>query len=125
MVEEEIDGKMMLNQPAGHLEHGENLIEAVIRETQEETAYLFKPTALVGIYRWIAQSNDTYIRFCFTGKAVDHFAEQALDPDIHKAIWLSVDEVRERKAMLRSPLVLNCLEDYVAGRRYPLNVLVN
>ncbi len=116
---------MMLNQPAGHLEHGESLIDAVIRETQEETAWLFKPTALVGIYRWIAKSNDTYMRFCFTGEAVKHFENQALDADIHQAVWLTAKQIRTRRTEFRSPLVLDCLEDYILGRRYPLELLVN
>lgn len=115
----------MLNQPAGHLEHGESLIDAVIRETQEETAWLFKPTALVGVYRWIADSDETYMRFCFAGKALSHTKEQSLDPDIHQAVWLTADQIRARSAELRSPLVLDCLEDYIIGRRYPLNLLVN
>ena len=117
---------MTLNQPAGHLESGESLIEAVIRETQEETAWLFKPTALVGIYRWQhPKSGDTYIRFSFTGDAVEHDPQQTLDADIHQAIWLTEQELLTRQAAFRSPLVLESFNDYLAGHRYPLTLLKN
>ena len=125
MVEEEINGRLMLNQPAGHLEHGEGVITAVIRETQEETAWTVKPTALVGIYRWIAPNQTTFMRYCFTADAVAHDAAQILDTDITRALWLSAAEIEVRQADLRSPLVLDCLRDYQAGRRYPLSLLVN
>lgn len=117
---------MTLNQPAGHLEAGESLIEAVIRETQEETAWLFKPTALTGIYRWQHPTKDrTYMRYCFTGDAIKHDPEQALDADIHQAIWLTEQEIFARQASFRSPLVLDCFNDYLAGNRYPLTLLKN
>ncbi len=117
---------MTLNQPAGHLESGESLIEAVIRETQEETAWLFKPTAITGIYRWQHPKNgETYMRFCFTGEAIKHDTEQQLDPDIHQAIWLTQQELFARQAAFRSPLVLDCFNDYLAGQRYPLTLLKN
>ncbi|RKZ77844.1 MAG: NUDIX hydrolase [Gammaproteobacteria bacterium] len=126
MVEEEIDGKMQLNQPAGHLESGESLIDAVIRETQEETAWQFKPTALVGIYRWQHPvNNNTYMRFCFTGNAIQFDPEQTLDDDIHQAFWLNQKQMMRRQAEFRSPLVLDCFNDYLAGHRYPLDLLRN
>ena len=126
MVEEIIDGKLTLNQPAGHLEAGESLIEAVIRETQEETAYLFQPEALTGIYRWqLTDTDDTYVRFCFTGLAVDHNPDQALDPEIEQAVWLTYNQLEERQNQMRSPLVMACLNDYLSGQRYPLTLLHN
>jgi 8-oxo-dGTP pyrophosphatase MutT (NUDIX family) len=126
LVEELIDGKMTLNQPAGHLESGESLIEAAIRETQEETAWQFKPTALTGIYRWqLPENGETYMRFCFTGEAVQHDPQQMLDADIHQAIWLTKQEFLARQDAFRSPLVLDCVNDYLAGCRYPLTLLKN
>lgn len=126
VVEELIDGKMTLNQPAGHLEPGETLIEAVIRETQEETAWLFKPTALTGIYRSQRPGNDeTYLRFCFTGDVIKHDPEQRLDPDIHQAIWLTKQEFLARQDAFRSSLVLDSFNDYLTGQRYPLTLLKN
>lgn len=117
---------MTLNQPAGHLESGESLIEAVIRETQEETAWAFNPSSLVGIYRWQhPKSDDTYMRFCFTGEVKDHDEHQTLDADIHQALWLSKDEIMARQDDFRSPLVLDCLNDYLNGQRYPLTLLHN
>ncbi len=126
MVEEVIDGKMTLNHPAGHLESCESLIEAVIRETQEETAYLFAPTALVGIYRWQhPESAETYMRFCFTGEVIQHDPNQPLDEDIHQALWLDYDALVVRQTEYRSPLVKDCFNDYRAGHRYPLTLLKN
>jgi 8-oxo-dGTP pyrophosphatase MutT (NUDIX family) len=126
MVEEIVDGKMTLNQPAGHLESGESLIEAIIRETQEETAWQFTPTGLVGIYRWVHEkSGDTYMRFAFHGKLGDHDTSQSLDADIHAAIWLSKDELLNRNNEFRSPLVFDCFNDYINGERYSLQLLHN
>lgn len=126
LVEEEINGNMTLNQPAGHLEPGESLLEAVIRETQEETAWQFEPEALVGIYRWIHPvKGDTYIRYCFCGHVTQHDPEQELDGDIHRALWLTLDEIKSRQTAHRSPLVLSCFEDYLAGHRYSLDLLRN
>ena len=117
---------MTLNQPAGHLESGESLIEAVVRETQEETAWQFKPEALVGIYRWQHEkSGDTYIRYCFCGELGNHDASQTLDADIHAAVWLTKDELLNRKNEFRSPLVFDCFNDYLAGERSPLTLLHN
>lgn len=124
-VEELINNKMTLNQPAGHLEDNESLIEAVIRETQEETAWQFSPQYLVGIYQWRADNNDTYIRYCFTGDLISHNPTQALDPDIHQTIWLDLDAFLARKSHLRSPLVMDCIEDYLAGERHSLSLLHN
>jgi len=116
---------MKLNQPAGHLEDGESLIEAVIRETREETAWHFVPEALVGVYRWRnPASSETYIRFCFCGEASE-FLATPLDPDIYQAVWLDADTLRQRQAEFRSPLVLECWQDYVDGKRYPLELIID
>jgi ADP-ribose pyrophosphatase YjhB (NUDIX family) len=124
VVEELINGKLTLNQPAGHLEHGESLIEAVIRETREETAWQFIPSALVGIYRWIhPQTQDTFLRFCFTGNLGEHDAKQALDKDIERCFWLSKEQLFTKADKMRSPLVLDCFKDYLDGQRYPLSLL--
>ena len=124
MVEEDAGVGPVYNQPAGHLEAGEGLVDAVVRETLEETGWHFEPEALVGIYRWpMAETGRTYLRFCFTGRGLRHEPERPLDPDIRRALWLGVDALREDAARLRSPLVLRCLDDYLAGHRYPLALL--
>jgi 8-oxo-dGTP pyrophosphatase MutT (NUDIX family) len=120
-VEERIEGRLVLNQPAGHLEDGETLIEAVVRETREETAWRLQPEALVGTYLWRNPRNGrTYLRFAFCGFVDDHRATQALDTGIVRAVWLSHEQVLAQSARTRSPLVLRCLEDYLLGKRQPL-----
>jgi ADP-ribose pyrophosphatase YjhB (NUDIX family) len=114
----------VFNQPAGHLEEGESLINAVIRETLEETGYDFTPTALVGIYRWIEpESGETFLRFCFTGTADQYYPDHPLDDGIVGPRWLTMKEISELGESLRSPLVKHCIEDYQAGRRVPLTLL--
>lgn len=122
MVEEAIDGRSVINQPAGHLEPGEELLAAVCREVDEETAWTFQPEALVGVYRWHAVASDTtFLRFCFCGGVSDHRPEQPLDPVIHATHWLSRAELAARP--LRSPQVLRAIDDYLAGERFPLGLL--
>ncbi len=124
MVEEESEGEIVYNQPAGHLDPDESLVQAAIRETREETAWGFEPRALVGIYRWVHEPTErTYLRVCFTGGCHDHRPEQALDEGIIQALWLSREELLARQDKLRSPLVMRCIDDYLAGRRYPLELL--
>jgi ADP-ribose pyrophosphatase YjhB (NUDIX family) len=126
MVEEQIKGEQRFNQPAGHLEDGEGLVDAVVRECLEETAWQFQPEALVGIYRWRHPvSQDTYLRVTFSGQCTQHDPERRLDDDITAAHWLTLNAIRDRKAQLRSPLVLRSLEDYLAGKRYPIELLVD
>jgi ADP-ribose pyrophosphatase YjhB (NUDIX family) len=126
IVEEDADGKRVYNQPAGHLDEGESLIKAVTRETLEETAWHFEPTALVGVYRWKnTHTGITYLRVCFTGACHDEEAGRSLDEGIVQAVWLSRDELTALGSRLRSPLVLRCVDDYLAGRRYPLDLLVD
>lgn len=124
IVEEEINGQLMLNQPAGHWEDNETLVEAAIRETLEETAWHFSPEALVGIYQWKhPDSGDTYLRFAFTGSITSHEAGQKLDQGIMRASWYSVDELKARCDQHRSPQLMLCIEDYLRGQRYPLEIL--
>ena len=126
LVEEETDAGLAFNQPAGHLEPGEALVDAVVREALEETAYHFKPTHLVGIYHWKHPAKDiTYLRFAFAGELRGYEAGRPLDDGIVAARWLTLDEVRATQARHRSPLILRCCEDYLAGRRYPLELLVH
>jgi ADP-ribose pyrophosphatase YjhB (NUDIX family) len=126
LVEEETAGGLAFNQPAGHLEEGESLVDAVVRETLEETAYHFKPTHLVGIYNWTRPDGEvTYLRFAFAGELRGWEAERKLDAGIVAAQWLTLDEVKATQGRHRSPLILRCIEDLIAGRRYPLDLLVH
>ncbi|MDR2837917.1 MAG: NUDIX hydrolase [Azonexus sp.] len=126
LIEEETDNGLALNQPAGHLEDGETLIAAVIRETLEESAWHFAPTHLVGIYQWqVPDKERTYLRFTFTGELRGHEAGRRLDDGIVAVHWLSLDQIRAARERLRSPLVLRGIEDYLAGKRQPLDLLVS
>ena len=126
LVEEKTDRGNRFNQPAGHLEDGETLIQAVIRETMEESAYEFTPTFLLGVYQWKHSHNDnTYMRFAFIGNVSVHYPMQALDDGIIRAVWMTIDEIREKQNLMRSPQVLTCIEDYLAGKRYPLEVVTH
>jgi 8-oxo-dGTP pyrophosphatase MutT (NUDIX family) len=124
LVEEDTRVGVRLNQPAGHLEAGETLVAAAVRETLEETGYRVVPTALVGIYRWHApETGATFLRFAFAGDVVGHDAERALDEGILRALWLPYDDLIACRAMHRSPLVLRCVDDFRAGHRYPLDFI--
>lgn len=126
LVEEHTSLGIRFNQPAGHLEQGESLLAAVARETLEETAYEFEPQHLVGIYRWSAPLSDiTYLRFAFAGRTLAHYPERALDEGIIRAVWMTPQEISASQAQHRSPLVLRCVEDYLSGKRYPLDLLVH
>jgi len=126
MVEELIKGRHVYNQPAGHLDPNESIIEAAIRETKEETAWDFTPEYISGIYRWDqATTGRCFLRFSFVGSCDNHDAEQALDDGIVRAIWLSRDEVAAKSEKLRSPMVLTCIDDYLAGKKYPLELLTD
>jgi len=123
MVEENVNGKIVYNQPAGHLDPDESLVEAVIRETQEETAWLFTPEALVGVYLWSQPNSDrSFLRFAFCGTCSNHQANQQLDDGILRALWLSKAELENSKK-LRSPMVMQNIDDYLSGQRYPLDIL--
>ncbi|MFC5519710.1 NUDIX hydrolase [Polaromonas jejuensis] len=135
LVEEQTRDGLKLNNPAGHLDPGESPLQGCVRETLEETAFHFTPTAVVGIYlsrferARPGQSSEekpqdiTYLRFTFCGELGAHVPGQPLDEGIVRTVWLSADEIRACAHMHRSPLLLNGLEDYLAGRRYPLTLL--
>lgn len=123
LVEEESDGEPVYNQPAGHWEQGETLMQACARETLEESAYRFEPSGLVGIYDWVSASGIAYLRFAFHGALGAHEAERRLDTPILRAVWVTVDEIRALRERHRSPLVMRCVEDYLVGRRYPGDIV--
>ena len=123
LVEEMAEGRRVLNQPAGHLDPGESLIAACVRETLEETAHAFAPTALVGIYRWhYAPADNTFLRFAFAGAIAGFDASRKLDSEIIATHWLSRAELAQQEELHRSPLVMRCVDDYLKGRRYPLEL---
>ena len=124
VVEERIRGRKVFNQPAGHVEIGETLLEAVAREAREETAWRFTPQHLIGIYLLGgAGGGRSILRFAFTGTADDYDSVQPLDRGIVCTHWLTRAELAERQPRLRSPLVLRCIDDYLAGRRHPLDLV--
>jgi 8-oxo-dGTP pyrophosphatase MutT (NUDIX family) len=122
LVQERVGGRLVLNQPAGHLDPGESLPAACRREVLEETAHRFEPTELVGIYRWRDPKKDfTFLRFAFRGK-VGAAENRPLDKEIVAVHWLTPQELKERKAEHRSPLVQKCVDDFLAGRSFPLEI---
>jgi 8-oxo-dGTP pyrophosphatase MutT (NUDIX family) len=126
LVQERESGRTVFNQPAGHLEEGESLVSAVIRETLEETGWHFQPAALIGMYRWRHPGKGvTYLRAAFSGTGVSWDSDRTLDKAIERTLWLSLGEIRAQARMLRSPMVLKSIEDYLAGTRYPLSLLAD
>lgn len=126
MVEESVGGKIVINQPAGHVEDGESLIQAAIRETYEETGWRVEPLALLSVYRWRHNdSSETFFRVAFRARPLIFDSNCRLDAGILRAIWLDADELKQEHARLRSPLVLRSIEDYVCNKQYPLDVLVD
>jgi ADP-ribose pyrophosphatase YjhB (NUDIX family) len=124
LVEEETPDGLRFNQPAGHLDQGESIVAACSRETLEETAWLFTPEALVGIYQWPRPQGDlTYLRFAFCGQLGMHEANRPLDHGIVRAVWLTPSEIEACRERHRSPLILHCIADFLAGRRYPLDLI--
>ncbi len=123
-VEEESDGRVVINQPAGHLDPQESLLHAVSREVLEETRFRFVPTALVGVYLWQHETKDiTYLRFAFSGEISGEDKDRELDIGIVRTLWLTPEELQQEGARHRSPLVSRCVEDYRADKRYPLDLL--
>ncbi len=122
VVEEETAAGLRFNQPAGHLDAGESLIAACAREALEETGCVVTPRALVGVYQWTVPAGDiTYLRFAFDCQ-LDHIeAGRQLDDGIVAAHWLTLEALRATQERHRSPLVLQCVEDWIAGRRLPLD----
>ncbi len=124
LVEESIRGQVVYNQPAGHLEEDETLPDAIIRETLEETAWHFTPKLITGIYQWVQPENrQTFIRICFTGQPQQHDKDRELDAGIIRTVWLSRQEIADRQEQLRSPLVLTCIDDYLQGQHFPLELI--
>lgn len=124
LVYEEADGRRVYNQPAGHLEPDESLAEAALRETLEETGWQVALTGVVGVNLYTAPSNGiTYMRTTFIGEPIKHHPERELDKGIIEAVWLTYEEIRARQDQLRSPMTLQIIEEYRAGRRFPLNVV--
>jgi 8-oxo-dGTP pyrophosphatase MutT (NUDIX family) len=124
LVEEVSGGKVVFNQPAGHVEEDESILAAACRETLEETGWRVDLQYFLGIYTFKAPSNgETYYRFCFVASTLEKITDE-LDTDIITTHWLTLEQIRERRDSLRSPLVLHCIEDYRNGRRFPLEVVV-
>ncbi|HYM85739.1 MAG TPA: NUDIX hydrolase [Pseudoxanthomonas sp.] len=128
MVEERAQGKLVFNQPAGHLEPDESLADAALRETREETGWEVKLTAFIGAYQWKAVNPDGsggrhYLRFAFAAEPLAHDATRALDEGIVQALWMTPAELQAEQARHRSPLVWQVVQDYLAGRRSPLSLL--
>jgi 8-oxo-dGTP pyrophosphatase MutT (NUDIX family) len=128
LVEEETLEGLRLNNPAGHLDPGESPAHGAAREALEETAWHFRPTGLVGIYlsrfrRAVTGEDITYLRFAYCGELLGHDADRPLDTGIVRTLWLTPEEVRASAARHRSPLVLRCMEDYLAGRRLPMSAV--
>lgn len=124
IVEERINGELRINQPAGHWEPGETLVEGLIREALEETAWDVEPLGFLGVYEWQPQTLPyPFVRFAFVATAVKHHPERALDTGIERALWLTPDELQLRVDQHRGPAVMQCIADHRAGRVYPLSVI--
>ena len=131
LVEEETPEGLRLNSPAGHLDPGESPVQGCAREALEETAHPFEPTALVGVYlsRTPKSGNSengediTYLRFAFCGRLGERESGRALDHGIVRTVWMTPEEIRASTARHRSPMVLRCVEDYLAGARHPLSLI--
>lgn len=122
LVEERAADGLRINQPAGHLEDGETLLEAVAREVLEESACRFVPDWLTGIYQWRDVANErTFMRFAFCGRATGPLPAQRLDAGIERTLWMTRDEVAAAADRFRSPWVLVCIDDYLSGWRMPLD----
>ncbi|MEE8320433.1 MAG: NUDIX hydrolase [Gammaproteobacteria bacterium] len=124
LVEEEADGQVVFNQPAGHLEQNEDLIQAVKREVLEETASEFEPENIVGIYLYPNPYADiTYLRFCFSGNCTQQHPGRPLDHGILRAVWLSRAEIEAQGNKMRSPMVMRCIDDFLSGKSFPLELI--
>ena len=126
LVQERISGQSVYNQPAGHLEDNESLVDAVVRETLEETAWHFRPEAIIGIYRWRHPDNqESFIRVSFRGQALYHDPDAGLDDCIERTLWLTAEEIRQQQERLRSPMVMRSIDDYLSGKSWPLTLLTD
>jgi len=123
LVEEVVAGHTVLNQPAGHIEENESILAAALRETLEETGWRVELTGLIGIYNYQADNGVTYYRFSFAARALEQVTDAVLDDGIIGPVWLSLEELEARREQWRSPLVKRCIEDFAAGKRYPLDLI--
>jgi ADP-ribose pyrophosphatase YjhB (NUDIX family) len=124
MVEEEVDGRLVYNQPAGHLDDGESLAAAALRETLEETGWTVELQHLIGVHQWRStEHGDAVIRFSFAARAVSHDPDRPLDSDIRRALWLTRAEIAALGGRLRSPMILQSIDLWLAGQRLPLGAL--
>lgn len=123
LVEEQTEHGLLFNQPAGHLEPNESLVAAVIRETLEETAHHFMPRALLGVYQYTNAQEVTYLRFAFIGELNAHDTERKLDTGIVRTVWFAPGEARASIPRHRTPLVMRCIDDYLAGRRFAIELI--
>lgn len=125
LVKEKINNEIVYNQPAGHWEENETLIEAAQRETLEETGWHFRPRFLLGIYQWqLPDQSKTYLRFAFAGDKLQHEANRTLDKEIIETVWLYPEEIKQLGTQLRSPQVLLCIEDYLSGQNHSLEMMI-
>jgi 8-oxo-dGTP pyrophosphatase MutT (NUDIX family) len=126
MVEEEVNGRIAYNQPAGHLDDFESLQQAAVRETREETGWTVALTHLIGVHQWRSQEHgDVVVRFSFAAKPLSHDPRQPLDTGIRRALWLSRRDIADLGPRLRSPMVLMSIDDWLSGQRLPLSVVAN
>ena len=125
VVEEWVRGEKVINQPAGHLDPNESLVDAARREALEETAYEVAIDDLIGIYQWESSSGKQFLRFAFAGHIVGHEADRELDEGVIGALWLTREELRQRMHQIRSPMVLRNIDDYEAGVSLGLAAITN
>lgn len=123
MVEEIKDNRHVLNQPAGHLEANETLLAAALRETLEETAWHVELTGVVGIYLFTGDNGIDYQRVCFAAKPIEHIPDRPLDEGIIQALWLTQQQLYAASAKWRNPMIMSCINDYLAGHIYPLSII--
>jgi ADP-ribose pyrophosphatase YjhB (NUDIX family) len=124
MVEEEVAGRLVYNQPAGHLDDHESLAQAALRETLEETGWTVELQHLIGVHQWRStEHGDAVVRFSFAARAVSHDPDRPLDSDIRRALWLTRDEIAALGERLRSPMILQSIDLWLGGQRLPLDIL--
>jgi len=123
VVEERVNGRLVINQPAGHLEPDESLVEAALRETREETGWDVRLTGFIGAYQWKAETGRHYLRFAFAAEPLGHDPDRPLDTGIERTLWLTPAELDAARERHRSPLVWQVVADYLAGRRHPLSMV--
>jgi 8-oxo-dGTP pyrophosphatase MutT (NUDIX family) len=123
LVEEDVRGRIVLNQPAGHLDPDESLQAAAVRETLEETGWYVSLTCLLGVQQWHSSSGRQFVRFTFAAEPLRHDPARPLDTGILKALWMSRDEIAAARPRLRSPMVLASVDDWLSGHRLPLDAI--